>query len=63
MQQLQEFPINCPYCGENITVLVDASSGGQQYYEDCQVCCAPIFITLEIDEEGKIMLSARRDDE
>ena len=47
---LGEFPVDCPFCGERITLLVDGSAGSQSYIEDCQVCCRPIEV--EIDAEG-----------
>ncbi len=31
-------------------MLLDASSGGQSYVEDCEVCCNPIAISY--DSEG-----------
>jgi len=34
--------IGCPYCGENITIIVDESVPEQTYIEDCEVCCRPI---------------------
>ena len=46
--------IYCPYCGEKIEILVDSSAGSQNYIEDCQVCCAPIEITIEVDYRGKL---------
>lgn len=44
---LTEMTIHCPYCGESISVLVDSSDSGDQYIEDCQVCCRPIEIQVE----------------
>ncbi|MEM6580651.1 MAG: CPXCG motif-containing cysteine-rich protein [Pseudomonadota bacterium] len=41
--------ICCPYCGESIEVLIDHEDAGQQYIEDCQVCCKPITFHLSID--------------
>lgn len=55
--------IQCPYCGETITVLVDDSAGEQRYIEDCQVCCRPIALTLAIDGDGQIQLSAAAEDD
>lgn len=46
---LSEQPVGCPFCGETITLLVDASAGSQTYIEDCQVCCRPIQVTLVAD--------------
>ncbi len=46
--------IECPFCGETSTISVDLSAGDNEYLEDCQVCCRPILITLEVEnlEEG-----------
>jgi Cysteine-rich CPXCG len=63
MPFLQETTIYCPYCGEVLDVLIDDSSGTQNYYEDCSVCCAPILFVLTEDESGKIHLEVKRDDE
>jgi hypothetical protein len=46
-------PIQCPYCGESIELLLDASAGAQSYIEDCQVCCRPINVHVSMDEEGE----------
>ncbi|WP_244244021.1 CPXCG motif-containing cysteine-rich protein [Marilutibacter alkalisoli] len=44
--------IECPYCGELISLVLDASAGPQRYIEDCQVCCRPITVVLDVDENG-----------
>ena len=60
----QESDILCPYCGESFAVLIDASAGSQQYYEDCSVCCAPIFFSINIDSEDNILaIDVKRDDD
>jgi transcription elongation factor Elf1 len=43
----------CPWCGERISMLLDLSAGGQDYIEDCEVCCAPIIVRFEV-EEGRL---------
>jgi len=54
----------CPYCGEVIETLIDASQGSQQTIEDCSVCCCPIELNIEIDDiNQKINLTARSDTE
>lgn len=50
----QEMFFECPYCGESISVLVDPSAEGQEYIEDCEVCCRPIQISFEVGDGGKI---------
>ena len=42
--------IECPYCGEVISLLLDTSAGSQRYIEDCHVCCRPITVVLDVDE-------------
>ena len=34
----------CPYCWEEISMLLDVSIPNQNYIEDCEVCCHPIQI-------------------
>lgn len=35
----------CPYCWEEISMLLDTSVKQQTYVEDCEVCCNPIEVT------------------
>jgi len=46
---IDEIPVDCPYCGEGITLVVDLSVAEQVYIEDCSVCCRPIHITCRAD--------------
>ena len=50
--------IDCPYCGETIEILVDASIPSQQYIEDCQVCCRPIALSISAEEDGSVRVRA-----
>lgn len=60
---LSEFSeIQCPYCGEQIEVFIDASIDEQTYIEDCTVCCRPIELTVII-VDGEPSIFARRDNE
>jgi hypothetical protein len=51
---LDEVQVNCPWCGENFTRVVDYSAGAQDYIEDCEVCCQPIHYIIEVDLNGKL---------
>ena len=55
--------VSCPYCGESIELLIDDSATGQDYYEDCSVCCRPIRIRLSVDFDGGCEVVILRDDE
>lgn len=58
-----ETQIECPYCGEQIDLLVDCTAGLQDYIEDCQVCCRPINLHITVDDHGSLQVGARRDDD
>lgn len=43
----------CNACGEEIVIPIDPTQGaGQEYVEDCPVCCRPNVIHVELDEQG-----------
>ncbi len=55
--------IICPYCGENIEVLIDCSVPEQSYIEDCAVCCHPITLDITVDEDLLPQVSPRHENE
>ncbi|MDH4274405.1 MAG: CPXCG motif-containing cysteine-rich protein [Gammaproteobacteria bacterium] len=63
MNELIPYPIQCPYCGEIIDILLDGSVEQQAYIEDCQVCCRPIQLHVEIDHEGGAYVQVASEDE
>ncbi len=49
-----EASYDCPACGEEIVIPVDASAGErQEFVEDCPVCCNPNRVRLEL-EDGEV---------
>ena len=64
MMRLEERSIDCPYCGELISISIDPSTGNDAYVEDCQVCGRPIVFHLSTDPDGGIVdLVVRRENE
>jgi len=55
---LPEHRIHCPFCGEAISIVVDLSAGSQAYIEDCQVCCQPMQITIDVDDSDLLSVRA-----
>jgi hypothetical protein len=47
-----EHEFTCPYCGEEISMVLDLSVGRQTYIEDCEVCCKPIEISFTVEDDG-----------
>ena len=48
---MEEHFFQCPYCWEEISMLLEPSSTEQQYIEDCEVCCRPRGIEFIFDKE------------
>ncbi|MGB2635293.1 MAG: CPXCG motif-containing cysteine-rich protein [Candidatus Acidiferrum sp.] len=46
-----EHSFNCPYCGEEISMVLDLSVRRQTYVEDCEVCCRPIEISYSVEDD------------
>ena len=59
---LSNIDVQCPYCGEWIVLVADESVGSQRYSEDCQVCCRPMLVTVEIDDDGGAAVRVERED-
>lgn len=61
MLEMQD--IECPYCGEVISLALDASAGSQRYIEDCHVCCRPITVLLRVEANGEAHVQVQTQDE
>jgi transcription elongation factor Elf1 len=57
-----EHRFQCPYCGDEISMLLDLSAGDQEYVEDCEVCCRPIDIAYRTDRQMIVSFRAERVD-
>jgi hypothetical protein len=59
-----DFEIECPYCGEWVTIFVDPAGGETQtYVEDCPVCCRPWTIHAREEEPGGFGVAVGREDD
>ncbi len=46
--------VSCPHCGAPVELLLDHGGGAlQEYVEDCEVCCRPWSVRVEIDWNGR----------
>ena len=59
MDHLIEQTVTCPYCGESLEVLIDPQDAGEEYIEDCQVCCRPIVFNVDVDSMGNVSVMVR----
>ena len=46
-----EHTFTCPYCGEEISMVLELSVSRHTYIEDCEVCCNPIEIRYSVEDE------------
>lgn len=63
MNILEDVTAPCPYCSQPITLLIDRSFIEQSYSQDCELCCSPMTVTVEIDNENNIKLTLLRENE
>lgn len=49
----------CPYCWEEVSVLLDPSVRKQTYIEDCEICCNPIEFKVEFDKNELMVFEAQ----
>jgi len=52
----------CPYCGESVELLVDATLPSQQYVEDCEVCCRPMVVTIDASADEPVVTAQRENE-
>ncbi len=45
--------ISCPHCGEDFSLALDVSEGSAEFTVDCEVCCRPMLVTVQI-ADGEI---------
>ncbi|MFL1894998.1 CPXCG motif-containing cysteine-rich protein [Aquimarina sp. 2-A2] len=55
---MYEHFFQCPYCWENISMLLDASVASQTYIEDCEICCNPIELQPQFEDRELISFTA-----
>jgi hypothetical protein len=55
---MKEHFFQCPYCWEDISMLLDSSVRKQKYIEDCEVCCNPIELLVEFEDGELVGFSA-----
>jgi len=48
---MEEYFFQCPYCWEQISMLIDVSQNNQKYIEDCEICCNPIQLSITTENQ------------
>ena len=56
---MYEHFFQCPYCWEEISMLLETSVSKQTYVEDCEVCCNPIEVDPEFENAQLVSFAVR----
>jgi transcription elongation factor Elf1 len=54
-----EYFFTCPYCWQEISMVLDVSEPHQTYVEDCEVCCKPIEVEYTLQDDTISEFEAR----
>ena len=57
---MEEHFFQCPYCWEEVSILLDTSVANQTYIEDCEVCCNPLEFTVKFEDEQLINFTVQQ---
>jgi len=50
---------SCPYCWEQISMMLDNTEETSDYIEDCEVCCRPIELSFTFRGEDLVNFHAQ----
>lgn len=56
---MDEHFFQCPYCWEQISMLIDTSQNNQNYIEDCETCCNPIQVSVVVQNQEIISFQVK----
>ncbi|HUE87017.1 MAG TPA: CPXCG motif-containing cysteine-rich protein [Vicinamibacterales bacterium] len=57
---MDEFTVQCPYCGEDVEIYVEPDVGGT-FVQDCEVCCNPWRVRVSGMDDERVVEVARAD--
>lgn len=63
MNELESATVQCPYCGEPNAIIIDCSVTEQSYFEDCQVCCRPMNVSVSLPQNGDVQINVVNENE
>lgn len=63
MNAIENISRSCPYCGEPIDLQIDCSVANQEYIEDCQVCCKPMQVSVDVASSDGPVVEVRQEND
>ncbi len=49
--------IQCPFCGQEFELMIDATISSQRFVADCEICCRPLQVTAECEGGDLVSLN------
>jgi Cysteine-rich CPXCG len=59
-RDVDEFTVQCPYCGEEVTIYIEPDVRGT-FVQDCEVCCNPWRVRVSGVDDERVVDVARAD--
>lgn len=57
---MEEYFYQCPYCWEEVSILLDTSVKNNLFIEDCEVCCNPLEFTVQFENNELTSLAVNQ---
>ena len=57
---MDEFTVQCPYCGEDVEIYVEPDVRGT-FVQDCEVCCNPWRVRVRGHADERVVEVLRAD--
>lgn len=59
-----DFEFGCPYCMASNLLPVDRTGGKHQVFVvDCETCCKPIRVRVDVEPDGYVAFDVKQEDE
>ena len=59
---MDTFVVLCPFCGEEVEILLEEDVRGSFVQEDCEVCCNPWLVRVSRSADGADVAVERGDE-
>jgi transposase-like protein len=51
--------VECPFCGQDCSVTVNAGERAQRFTTDCETCCRPFEVMVECESGAILRIEAQ----
>ena len=55
--------LQCPYCWQKISFIIEVAYAHQEMVEDCPKCCSPVMLDVRMADDGEITVYNQGEDD